>query len=140
MQPWVPRLLGAQAWDPSMGSLRPQQNPVGFPVMCQMNVSFVWSRVESPCCMWLCDSNLIQVHRDVCVVFSGTLPVCLGCTGRWVGFLVLSCRSLGRPVFISVCECLFRLLMDSAQRFLQLELPVGFQCESVSLFSVSRFE
>ena len=26
-------------------------------------------------------SNLIQLHRDIYVVFLGTLPVCLGCTG-----------------------------------------------------------
>ena len=135
MQPWVPRLLGAQAWDPSMGSLRPQQNPVGFPVMCQMNVSFVWSRVESPCCMWLCDSNLIQVHRDVCVVFSGTLPVCLGCTGRWVGFPVLSCRSLWRPVFMSVMN---QALDGFLSEVSPVGTPSGFSaCESVSLFSVS---
>ena len=109
--------------------------------MCKINVYFLigleW--ILHVVCGYG-NSNLIQVHRDVYVVISGTLPACLGCTGQWVGFLVLSCRSLGRPVFISVCECLFRLLMDSAQRFLQLELPVGFQCESVSLFSVSRFE
>ena len=102
--------LGSQGYwgagmGPSTGSLRPQQNPVGSPVMCQMNGSCVWSRGESPCCIWLCDSNLIQVHRDVCVVFSGTLPICLGYTGRQVGFPVLSCRSSWRPVFISVCEC-----------------------------------
>ena len=31
--------------------------------------------------------------------------ICLGYTGRQVGFPVLSCRSSWRPVFISVCEC-----------------------------------
>ena len=122
-------------------SPRPQLNPVGFSFYVQ-NQCFFLIGLE-----WILrvvcgygDSNLIQVHRDVYVVISGALPVCLGCTGRRVGFPVLSCRSSWRPVFISVCDCLFRLLMDSAQRFLQLELPVGFQCESVSLFSVSRFE
>ena len=64
-------------------SPRPQLNPVGFSFYVQ-NQCFFLIGLE-----WILhvvcgygDSNLIQVHRDVYVVISGALPVCLGCTGR----------------------------------------------------------